>query len=515
MNAVAYYRYSSHGQTEQSIDGQRNKVDAFARDKGYVIMDEYIDRAQTGTSDKRTKFQKLINDSRKGNFDFVIVYALDRFGRNLRQSIEYESKLQKNGVALLSATEEFRDNPSGKLHRNIMMSFSQYYSDELSEKVSRGIAISVEKCKFIGGFIPLGFSVDEHKRYIIDPITAPVVQKIFELYVAGFSLRKINELIIEQFGKPYFGNISNSINRILDNVNYMGVYTRGGTTVPGGMPRIIDDALWERAAQMRGKKKRSPTSTRNDAEYLLTTKLFCGYHGREPENRVMMVGVSGTSKSGKIHNYYTCKSVWNKMGCGKKNVRKEYIENFILEKAREQLTDDNILYISKMIVDISRAENNTPTIADIKKQLRENAKAIDNLLVAIERGSDNLDLINERISQKRKEKEALESSLAREQYEKIEITEDDIGTFFFRLRNGDENDIKYKRALLSIFISAVYLYDDRATIFFNATDRTVEVDYNILVEPEEPSNGIISGCSYNEPTAPPNIGANASVNGEY
>jgi DNA invertase Pin-like site-specific DNA recombinase len=59
---------------------------------------------------------------------------------------------------------------------------SHAYSAELSQKVKRGISISKEQCKFIGGFIPLGYSVDDNKRYQIDPLTAPVVKRYMILH---------------------------------------------------------------------------------------------------------------------------------------------------------------------------------------------------------------------------------------------------------------------------------------------------------------------------------------------
>jgi hypothetical protein len=237
---------------------------------------------------------------------------------------------------------------------------------------------------------------------------------------------------------------------MFDNRNYIGYYTRNGMNVKDGMPRIVSDELFERVQQMRAKKKKAPAGARAHEEYLLTTKLFCGY------DKEMMVGVSGTSKTGKIHNYYTCKSVWKKRGCKKKNVKKDYIENFILDKAREQLTDENIKLIAEAVSEISKAENNTPVLADLKKKLKDNATAIENLLTALERG-ENLDLISERLTKKKLEKNELEKSLAREQMEKTEIDETKVRFFLTQLRKGDINDIKYKRAIIAIFINAIYL----------------------------------------------------------
>ena len=164
MNVVIYARYSSDKQTEQSIEGQLQSCLDYAKRNEYIVVGEYIDRAISGKSDKRQEFQNLIADSAKKNFQAVIVYALDRFGRNLRQSIENEYKLQKNGVALLSASENFADDSAGRMLRNMMMVYAQYYSDELSQKVTRGMNINAKKGLSTGGTIPFGYKLER-----IDP----------------------------------------------------------------------------------------------------------------------------------------------------------------------------------------------------------------------------------------------------------------------------------------------------------------------------------------------------------
>ena len=82
MNVVIYARYSSHSQTEQSIEGQLQTCYEYARNNGYIVIGEYIDRAQSGISDSRLEFQRMISDSDKHTFEGVLVYQLDRFARN-------------------------------------------------------------------------------------------------------------------------------------------------------------------------------------------------------------------------------------------------------------------------------------------------------------------------------------------------------------------------------------------------------------------------------------------------
>lgn len=72
--AVIYARFSSHSQTEQSIEGQLRECYDFAKRSDITIVGEYIDRALTGTSDKRPQFLKMIEDSKKKNFEYVLVY---------------------------------------------------------------------------------------------------------------------------------------------------------------------------------------------------------------------------------------------------------------------------------------------------------------------------------------------------------------------------------------------------------------------------------------------------------
>ncbi len=101
--SVIYARYSPGSkQTYQSIEGQLKECYAFAERSGLRVIHEYIDEHLTGTNDKRDSFLQMIEDSKKKNFQFVIVYQLDRFARNRYDSATYKAKLKKNGVRVFS-----------------------------------------------------------------------------------------------------------------------------------------------------------------------------------------------------------------------------------------------------------------------------------------------------------------------------------------------------------------------------------------------------------------------------
>ena len=182
--AVIYARFSSHNQTEQSIEGQLRECYAYAKRNGLVILNEYIDRALSGTTDNRPQFKQMIEDSKKGDFDFVLVYQLDRFARNRYDSATYKAKLKKNGVRVLSAKENISDDASGVLMESVLEGMAEYYSAELSQKVKRGIKESLIKGNYIGGYILYGFDV-VNKKYVINEVESEIVKKIFRDYANG------------------------------------------------------------------------------------------------------------------------------------------------------------------------------------------------------------------------------------------------------------------------------------------------------------------------------------------
>ena len=132
MKAVIYARYSCDNQREESLDGQIRDCLAFAERKGYTVVRIYADRALSGKrADNRPEFQQMILDSARGEFDVVIVWKIDRFSRDKYDSVIYKSKLSKNGVIVISATEPIDSSPEGKLMESIFEGFSEYYVKDL------------------------------------------------------------------------------------------------------------------------------------------------------------------------------------------------------------------------------------------------------------------------------------------------------------------------------------------------------------------------------------------------
>ena len=123
--AAIYGRYSSHLQKDTSIEQQFTEIRKYCRDNDIYIVSEYADRGISGTTDERPEFQRMIKDSAKGKFNFVVVWKVDRFARNRYDSAMYKAKLKKNGIKVLYAKEAIPDGPEGILLESILESSAQ------------------------------------------------------------------------------------------------------------------------------------------------------------------------------------------------------------------------------------------------------------------------------------------------------------------------------------------------------------------------------------------------------
>ncbi|MDR1364950.1 MAG: zinc ribbon domain-containing protein [Oscillospiraceae bacterium] len=227
------------------------------------------------------------------------------------------------------------------------------------------------------------------------------------------------------------------------------------------------------------KTKKAPARSKSVEEfYLLTTKLFCGHC------KSAMVGICGTSKTGKIHQYYQCVNN-RKKACKMKSVKKFYIEDLIVEKVISILTDEVIDKIAQNICELSEKESNTDILKRLKKKIRKNETATENLIKALESGKAT-DIISAQIEKRQLEKQDLQAQFAREKILKPQLKFAQVKFFFDRFKKGDVNGINFRRSLIDTFINKIYLYDSKLHIFCNVQDSKIEMPLDKL---KSSSNG--------------------------
>lgn len=488
MKAVIYARYSSLNQNEQSIEGQIRECTAYALANNITIVDTYIDRAISGTTDHREEFQKMIKDSSNKLFDAIIVYKIDRFSRNRYDAAMYKSILKKNDVKLLYAKENIPDGPEGIILESLLEGMAEYYSAELSQKIKRGMRESALKCQCVGGKRVFGYKVNEEKKFEIDSSTAPYVKKIFTKYNNGEKIvdicDELNSLGIKTSSGTKFNK--SSLWHMLRNEKYIGVYQMGDIRVEGGVPALVDKALFESVQKKLNQKFR----TRAKVDYMLTTKLFCG------KCKKMMIGESGTSKNGEKHNYYACSIKKKTKECDKKTVRKADIENLIVDVTTEYiLQDDKIDLIASRCAEIMRNEaSHDETLSLLTKQLADTRKSMQNIMNAIEQG-----IITKTTSERLKELEEIETRLeyeieVRKLQKNVTLDEKSIKFMLEKYRNPEMDAEQYAKEIIDTFVHSVYLSDDRVIIFYNlANKEKTELENSVLDLLSECSEELLIG----------------------
>jgi DNA invertase Pin-like site-specific DNA recombinase len=469
MNGVIYARYSSDNQREESIEGQIRECKEFAERQGIMVIGTYIDRAQSAKTDNRPDFQRMVKDSTKRLFDMVIVWKLDRFARNRYDSAYYKMLLKKNNVKVLSAKENISDRPEGILLESMLEGYAEFYSAELSEKILRGMKENALKCRYNGGALPLGYTTDSEQHYMIDTVTAPIVQEIFTRYADGETVKEICDTLNERGIKTQYGNAfnKNSLHRMLKNRRYIGEYIYRDTVIPGGIPAIIPEALFERVQERMEKNKKAPAREKTEVEYLLTTKLYCGKCG------AFMVGESGTSKTGKIHCYYKCANVKRAKTCDKKTVQKDWIETLVVDYTMKYaLADDTIERMADAVMELQQSEN--VALPALRKQLKDTQKGIDNMLDAIQQGIIT-GSTKKRLDELEAAKEKLEISILQEEMQKPLLTREQVVFWISRFKKGNIKDPSFRSKLIDAFVNSIYLYDDKMVLTYNYKDGTKTV----------------------------------------
>lgn len=466
QTAVIYARYSSYGQTEQSIEGQVRECTDYARLNNILIIDSYIDRAMTGTNDNRADFQRMLKDSSKKAWDLVLVYKLDRFSRNKYEMAIHRKTLRDNGIRLVSVKENIPDTPEGIILESMLEGMAEYYSVELAQKVKRGQHETRLKGNYCGGGLPYGYKVEKingEKKYVVKEEEAAIVVRIFEEYAAGKICREIidgltADGIYARDGKP-FGRCA--IYGILQNERYTGVYRHKTEGVfLNTFPRIVPQALFETVRKISEENKSGGGII--EEPFLLRGKLFCGYCGQR------IRGDSGTSSTGHVSKYYTCvgrKKIKDK--CKKQILRKADLEELVIEITLKALDDPkNLEPLVDRIFELNekRAETNN-TLLILQSEMVECQKAIDNLMRAMEQGivtpttKKRLEELEGRMEEI-KARLLIEDSKAR-----IKISKPEILKFINKAIREEPAQ------MLRLLIKRIVLYDDKIEIYYNTTER--------------------------------------------
>lgn len=465
MRAVVYARFSSHGQSEQSIEGQLRDCHAFAEREGYSIVHEYIDRAKSARSDNRPRFQDMIKDAAKKQFQVIIVWKLDRFARNRYDSAIYKARLKKHGVTVLSVMERLTDSPEGIILEGMLESMAEFYSANLSQNVLRGQRETISKGKWCGGNVPYGYKPVDG-RLVEDPRTAPIIREVFKRYAAGEQkvqiIASLNERGLRgRNGKPF---TKTSFQTALSNPTYIGQHAWNGAVIDGCADALIDEKTYLAAQEQLKLHARAPAASKASVDYQLQGKAYCGICGAR------MNGESGYGKGGTQYHYYSCSTRKKTRSCTKANEKKGFIEWFVVEQTVEYvLSPDRIETISAAIIKEYEKEFNAGAIKELERRLDQVDADLNSLvddLLSVPKAAKPR--IYQRMEMLEAQKSDIEYDLAGLRIAaRISYTQDEVRQWLRQFCKGDPLDEEYRKRIISVFINSIYLYDDKVAIFYN------------------------------------------------
>ena len=278
----------------------------------------------------------------------------------------------------------------------------------------------------------------------------------------------------------------NSVQTLLTNKRYIGENHFKDIVMPDSIPAIVDKDLFEEVQQKIKKNSRAPARHKAEDDYLLTTKLFCGMCG------AMMFGECGTGRNKIVHHYYKCATAKRFKTCKKKTVRKQWLEDLVVNQTMQLVKDDAAMEsIIAKVMELQNKENTN--IPLYKKQLRDAESGIQNMLNAIQAGILTSST-KERLEQLEETKRELEARIAEEKLAKPKVTEEFIRFWLLRFRKLDMSLKDQRQALVDTFINAIYLYDDKVLITFNYKEGTQTVTFGEASEVASEGSGSDLDC---------------------
>ncbi len=388
----------------------------------------------------------------------LILWKTDRLSRD-RYTLALAKKTIRDAGCSISYIAEAipDDSPESVLMEGMLESMAEFYSKQLRQNVVRGMRYNAENALY-NGHKMLGYKVDDTKHYIKDETTAPVVQYIFKQYADGKPLTEIADELNVQGVRTMLGREFkvNSLRHILKNKAYTGVYEYSDIKIKDGMPRLVSDELFEEVQKRfeRNKHKAKTPSIEEDApRYWLTGKLYCGECG------ATMHGMSGTSKTGKIHYYYACKN-HRKHKCNLRNIPQLQLEVHVVWVLRQLL--ENSENLASLAVDV----------ATYYKELNADNGYIDGLEAELE-------------NRKTAIKEAIETERLKQA-----IVDDghSIQQYFDKYANADFDDTETRNTILEYFVDKIYVYDDRLVITWYYINNETVIDLDTLTEITDTKN---------------------------
>ena len=307
LRCAIYTRKSSEEGLDMefnSLDAQRDACEAYVasqRSEGFAaIRERYDDGGHSGGTLERPALQRLLADVEAGLIDVIVVYKIDRLSRSLMDFAKLVEILDRNQVTFVSITQSFNTTTSmGRLTLNILLSFAQFEREAIGERIRDKIAASRKRGMWMGGFVPLGYCV-ENRKLLIEETEAATVRMIFERFVTIGSATVLAKTLAADNVRTRRGKLIDKgfLYKLINNRVYIGEAVHKGTSYPGEHEAIIDRTLWDKVhGILQTSPRQRAANTRAQTPALLKGLIFT--------DTGTAMTPTATKKGSKLYRYYT------------------------------------------------------------------------------------------------------------------------------------------------------------------------------------------------------------------
>lgn len=396
-----YTRVSTTDQASEghSLEEQEKRLKARCISNDYEVYKVYTDAGISGKSaENRPAYQQMLKDMKKGKFNLIMAFKMDRISRSIIDFEDFFKKLKKYNCGIEFLCENIdTTGAAGMMFARILGIFAQFERELIQERTLVGVESAVNKGHF-GGKPPLGYKhkldvSGKHKlkEWEIDKDEAKIVKEIFDLCASGKTYFQISKLLKEKYPNvissikedketgekkiTYRKWNDSSISCILNNKCYMGTYeyrkcleNKDTIEIVDIVPKIISKELYNDCQEMIARNGRNYYRSKN---YLFIQKLVCPHCGR-----IMACnGVKNKMKNDYL--YYKCKD------CGI-YVRESLIENALLTELNNLLELSNIINSNCCITDSRTAEKYNSCKLDHKIRFAIDEKIIKDKMTLLD-----------------------------------------------------------------------------------------------------------------------------------
>ena len=335
MKAAIYTRVSTDGQAEvefNSCEAQELKIKSFIKSQDNIeIHGSYSDQGYSGANLESPNLQKLLYDIQQGNINAVLAYKIDRLTRSPKDFYNLIEIFDKYNVSFISVTERFdTSTPSGRLLRNIMLTFAQFERELISERTRDKMIERAKKGFWHGGPAPYGYKL-ENKRLVIDPAEAKVVKMLFRYFILTHSIGRLYGLLKERkilYRKDRYFSKS-EINWILrKGVIYLGKIKFRDNIYDGLHEPIISQKLFDDTQEFRKYRLKRGRAFNNT---LFPGMILCKECGSTMVSVFSNKHIRGRQRR---YFYYRCSSTYKRdcSVCGTRQISADRLDAFIINQ---------------------------------------------------------------------------------------------------------------------------------------------------------------------------------------